>query len=946
MKGHPRHWIGRGRLGVVWSVVLSVVLVAGVAVPASAGELSGGGGGVVSGVGGADGGGVHQPAIDALRREVVGVFAGTGCVGGLCPADPLPRWEMAVWLVRVLDRADPPLGVSSRFDDVGDGVWWAPFTDRLADLGVTAGCGTGPLRFCPTRVVNRGQMASLLVRAFDLESAPSAGFSDTAGKTHESSIDALAAAGVTAGCGTGPLRYCPDRSVTRGQMATFLARTLGLVLDPDETPPAEVSPARFADVGEGDPEAASVARLLEEGVLDGTGCGDGGDLFCSDDPLDRKTLAVWLVRVLDGANAPGFADASTGGASRFADVAASLPERPFVERLADLGVASGCGGSPTRFCPDEAVSRAVMAIWLDRAFGFPDVDMEGFVDVDEGTAADASARRVWAAGIDDGCIPEGPLLFCPGNSVSRGQTAVLLAKSADWKKNNDRLKPTGTDDSIGLTIDHDDPAIVTTVSWRQPRTNPDQVSHYVVQWRNPWDAFGSRFHKFFGRQRQRHEVVAVNANNNPNYELVLSKDRSETYGGPYAVRVITFYNNGRRLASNEVKVQSSSHRLRDLIEERIIEPHQDAQPWLRDTWRFVNSPRFHINAANGGGASVSFRTYRSKDPGQLQTTYARVLEMPPPTADYFYQDKIGTIVHEFGHVYVETNNITRDRAAVGAGRLYLSLLRKEYGDSAKRLDKCSVSELYADLAMFGFIGGRFDPNWGIINGEGSYWGACGFGFEGKTKAEVTKNMNDIVQAVFVDQRMPDWFVDTYQNPNRSAKDNLDRLWSDMLKYLMPGDGHPSAGGRMKSVVYDLRQEFGGYCSQKRMREALSTDVYTLQDHWRDAGCQPEPEPESEATSLSTNESAAADGSNADNVSNTTHSVSYSLSSLEKSYARPTRCWIAVNGYVYDVTPREGGYEYPGPGSIVDLCGQDATATFRANNIPAPPDEYRKGTLRQ
>ena len=34
---------------------------------------------------------------------------------------------------------------------------------------------------------------------------------------------------MTAGCATGPLRFCPDESVTRAQMATFLARATGLV---------------------------------------------------------------------------------------------------------------------------------------------------------------------------------------------------------------------------------------------------------------------------------------------------------------------------------------------------------------------------------------------------------------------------------------------------------------------------------------------------------------------------------------------------------------------------------------------------------------------------------------------------------------------------------------------------------------------------------------------
>ncbi len=39
-------------------------------------------------------------------------------------------------------------------------------------------------------------------------------------------VEALAAAGITGGCGGG--NYCPDSSVTRGQMAVFLSRALGL----------------------------------------------------------------------------------------------------------------------------------------------------------------------------------------------------------------------------------------------------------------------------------------------------------------------------------------------------------------------------------------------------------------------------------------------------------------------------------------------------------------------------------------------------------------------------------------------------------------------------------------------------------------------------------------------------------------------------------------------
>ena len=169
-------------------------------------------------------GGTHEPAINALAGQ--GVFSGTECgEGRFCPDDPIERWAMAVWLIRVLgDRIGA--GGKSRFADVDASEWWSPYTEALAERKVTTGCKTNPLRYCPASSVNRGQMASFIVRAFELEPAKAAGFSDTRGNTHEAAINALAAAGITKGCGTEPLRYCPDNPVKRSQMATFLHRAL------------------------------------------------------------------------------------------------------------------------------------------------------------------------------------------------------------------------------------------------------------------------------------------------------------------------------------------------------------------------------------------------------------------------------------------------------------------------------------------------------------------------------------------------------------------------------------------------------------------------------------------------------------------------------------------------------------------------------------------------
>ena len=166
---------------------------------------------------------VHKPAIEALASQ--GVFVDTECGDELfCPDLPMTRWAMAVWILRILaDEPGTVVGVS-RFADIDPGHWWIRYVERLADRKITIGCKLEPFRYCPDRPVTRAQMASFLVRALDLGPAPSAGFTDTDRTVHAANIDALFAAGITIGCTTEPLRYCPYEPVTRAQMATFLYR--------------------------------------------------------------------------------------------------------------------------------------------------------------------------------------------------------------------------------------------------------------------------------------------------------------------------------------------------------------------------------------------------------------------------------------------------------------------------------------------------------------------------------------------------------------------------------------------------------------------------------------------------------------------------------------------------------------------------------------------------
>jgi hypothetical protein len=148
------------------------------------------------------------------------------------------------------------------------------------DQGITSGCA--PDLFCPNRVVTRGQMASFLAKALDLPSTATDYFSDDSTSIHEPNINRIAAAGLTVGCADG--RYCPDGVVTRAQMATFLVRALDL--------PATATD--FFGDDEGNKHEWSINRLAAAGITHGC----GGNDFCPDGAVTRGQMVALLHRAL------------------------------------------------------------------------------------------------------------------------------------------------------------------------------------------------------------------------------------------------------------------------------------------------------------------------------------------------------------------------------------------------------------------------------------------------------------------------------------------------------------------------------------------------------------------------------------------------------------------------------------------------------------------------
>jgi hypothetical protein len=133
---------------------------------------------------------------------------------------------MAAFLVRGLGLTD---SLDDLFTDDESSIFEADI-EKLAAAGVTRGCNP-PLndRFCPDESVTRGQMAAFLVRALGYTAGVGSDqFSDDDGSIFEADVERLAEAGVTKGCNPPTNdRFCPDAPVTRAQMAAFLHRAIG-----------------------------------------------------------------------------------------------------------------------------------------------------------------------------------------------------------------------------------------------------------------------------------------------------------------------------------------------------------------------------------------------------------------------------------------------------------------------------------------------------------------------------------------------------------------------------------------------------------------------------------------------------------------------------------------------------------------------------------------------
>ncbi len=175
---------------------------------------------------------------DAYIHAIAGAGISFGCgAGNFCPNDNMTRRLMSVWLLRgALGRYYQPPPAVGLFADVSPESFAADWIEDLYSRGITGGCATSPLRYCPEDGVSRAAMAIFILRSMEgsgyTPPACEGLFSDMPcagpGSTFTPWAEELYRRGITGGCAVSPLRYCPNAIITRSQMSIFESRAFDI----------------------------------------------------------------------------------------------------------------------------------------------------------------------------------------------------------------------------------------------------------------------------------------------------------------------------------------------------------------------------------------------------------------------------------------------------------------------------------------------------------------------------------------------------------------------------------------------------------------------------------------------------------------------------------------------------------------------------------------------
>jgi putative Ig domain-containing protein/matrixin/Ig-like domain-containing protein/S-layer family protein len=171
------------------------------------------------------------------RIATLGITVGCGN-GNYCPDLVVTREQMAVFIEKALGVFNPPIPRSPRFVDVGTDRFGYAFIDDFATRGITVGCGVNT--FCPDAGVTREQMVTFLERAVGRPFPPMPGFQRFLDVGPERwgypFVESFFVNELSDGvwdvikrdCNSDGFHFCPERIVTRAEMAALLVIAFNL----------------------------------------------------------------------------------------------------------------------------------------------------------------------------------------------------------------------------------------------------------------------------------------------------------------------------------------------------------------------------------------------------------------------------------------------------------------------------------------------------------------------------------------------------------------------------------------------------------------------------------------------------------------------------------------------------------------------------------------------
>ena len=338
------------------------------------------------------------------------------------------------------------------------------------------------------------------------------------------------------------------------------------------------------------------------------------------------------------------------------------------------------------------------------------------------------------------------------------------------------------------------------IEWRAPLYDGgSEITGYKVQWKSGTEEWDS----------SRQYDLKVDDLNSNRFGVYSRKIYPLTNDVEYTLRVLAYNEYGDGTPSTEITGTPTSlkERLKSYIDDEIIDEYGDDHTWLSQAWNHMTRNSMVFDLVSGVGFAGTVHPSCPVGSDGLAKCIVTRTEL---NAEVFLSSAKDTldkvIIHELAHYFDFTHTLS-DKVSLAAFRLYVHSLGL-YVDPSGR---CETLELLADLMTLSVDG----------DAPVSYWKSCNSD-SALTTAAVA------VARTALGGTIPTWFGSTYNDDNGDP--DLESVWSDVKNLESYGD--------RAIAVYQLRNSFGGYCSNARAYASAQGDGPAT-NPWRDGGCVPD-----------------------------------------------------------------------------------------------------------